>query len=126
MRDMSGPINGDHPDSLRRTLFSFEGRVSRRVWWLWGVGAMLGLGLYFTVVLRVAGATPSVAEGVVNLMLVWPAVAISAKRWHDRGKPAWWVLVALIPVVGWLWVLIENGCLAGDRSANRFGPPPLG
>ena len=35
--------------------------------------------------------------------------------------PDWWVLVALIPVVGWLWMLIENGLLPGDAGANRFG-----
>jgi uncharacterized membrane protein YhaH (DUF805 family) len=112
----------DETDSLRRLLFGFEGRIGRRTWWLWGVGAMLGLGLYFTVVLRVAGAQPSVADGLVNLLLVWPAVALSAKRWHDRGKSAWWVLVALIPGIGWLWMLIENGCLRGDTAANRYGP----
>ena len=38
---MSGPINGDEPDSLRRTLFSFEGRVPRKTFWLWGVLALL-------------------------------------------------------------------------------------
>jgi uncharacterized membrane protein YhaH (DUF805 family) len=85
---------------------------------------MLGLGLYATVLLRVAGASAPVAEGVVNLLLVWPAVALSAKRWHDRGKSAWWVLVALIPGIGWLWMLIENGCLPGAKGANRFGDAP--
>lgn len=116
---------GDEADSLRRLLFGFDGRIGRRTWWLWGVGAMLGLGLYATVLLRVAGVSAIYAEGVVNLLLVWPAVALSAKRWHDRGKSAWWVVVALIPVIGWVWMVIENGCLRGDPLGNRYGEPEV-
>jgi uncharacterized membrane protein YhaH (DUF805 family) len=114
----------DEDDSLRHLLFSLQGRIGRGTWWSWGVGAMLGLSIYFTVLLRVAGATPSIAEGLVNLLLVWPLVALSAKRWHDRGKSAWWVLVALIPGIGWLWLLIENGMLRGEAGPNRYGDAP--
>lgn len=116
---------GNDDDSLRRLLFGLDGRIGRRTWWLWGVGAMLCLAIYFGVLLRVAGASSSVTDGVVNLLLVWPMVAISVKRWHDRGKSAWWVVVALIPGIGWLWVLIENGCLRGDVGPNRYGAAPL-
>lgn len=105
-------------------LLGLEGRIGRRTWWLWGVALPLGLTLYFTVVLRVAGVSVRATEVAVNLLLLWPAVAVSVKRWHDRGKHGWWVLVALIPFVGWLWLLIENGLLRGDASANRFGDAP--
>lgn len=111
------------PD-LKPLLLSFEGRIDRRTWWLWGVGAMLGLAIYFTAVLRIAGVSAAVTDGLVNLLLVWPAVALSVKRWHDRGSSGWWVLVVLIPVIGWLWMAIANGCLPGSRGANRYGAPP--
>jgi uncharacterized membrane protein YhaH (DUF805 family) len=114
----------DDSDSPRRILFAFDGRIGRRAWWLWAVLAMLGLGLYFKVVLRVAGLSAAHTDIALNLLLLWPAVAISVKRWHDRNKSAWWVLVMLIPVVGWLWVLIENGFLRGTRGVNRFGEEP--
>jgi len=113
------------PPSLRSLLLDPRGRISRRSWWLWGVLLPLGLALYFTVVLRVAGVSPRGTDIVVNLLLLWPALAVSVKRWHDRGKSGWWVLVALIPFVGWLWLLVENGLLRGDRDTNRFGEPPL-
>ena len=110
--------------SLRALLLGLDGRIGRRSWWLWGVAVPLGLGLYFTVLLRVAGLSPRVTDIAVNLALLWPAVAVSAKRWHDRGKSAWWVLVALLPVVGWLWTLVENGLLRGDGGPNRYGQAP--
>jgi uncharacterized membrane protein YhaH (DUF805 family) len=112
----------EDPDSPRRILFSLDGRIGRRAWWLWGVLAMLGLSIYFTTLLRVAGAPVTIAEGVVNLLLVWPVVAIHAKRWHDRGKAAWWVLILLIPVLGWIWAMVECGFLRGQAGSNRFGP----
>jgi uncharacterized membrane protein YhaH (DUF805 family) len=112
------------PTSPRWILFSFEGRISRRTWWLWGVLAMLGLAAYLNVVLRVAGLSAENAELAVNALLAWPALAISVKRWHDRDKNGWWALVAFIPVIGWIWAVIANGLLAGTRGRNRFGDEP--
>jgi uncharacterized membrane protein YhaH (DUF805 family) len=109
---------------LRPLLLSMDGRVARRTWWQWAVAMPLGLSLYLTVVLRVAGLPALATEVAVNLLLLWPVVAVSVKRWHDRGKSGWWVLVALIPVIGWVWVLIENGLLRGDAGTNRFGESP--
>jgi uncharacterized membrane protein YhaH (DUF805 family) len=37
-----------------------------------------------------------------------------------------WVLIALIPFVGWFWVLIECGFVDGTMGPNRFGPSPKG
>ncbi|MBI5721865.1 MAG: DUF805 domain-containing protein [Burkholderiales bacterium] len=105
-------------------LFSAKGRISRKRFWLWGVGAMLGLGLLLHGLLAVARVRATAAEPLVNVMLLWPALAISMKRWHDRDRPGWWVLVALLPVVGWLWLLWANGVLRGTAADNRYGPPP--
>lgn len=121
---MSPALPDVDPESPRRILFSLAGRIGRRTWWLWGVAAMLGLGLYATVLLRVAGVSAATTDMLVNLLLLWPALAISAKRWHDRGKSAWWVLIVLIPFVGWVWTLIENGCLRGQAGTNRYGAEP--
>ena len=110
--------------ALRELLLGLNGRIGRRTWWLWGVALPLGLSLYFTVVLRVAGASARATDIAVNLLVLWPMIAVSVKRWHDRGKSGLWVLVALIPLVGWLWVLIENGLLRGDAQSNRFGEVP--
>lgn len=110
--------------SLSDLLLRLRGRVGRGTWWLWAIAMPLGMGLYFTVLLRVAGVSAHVTENAVNLLLLWPVLAVNVKRWHDRDKPGWWVLVNLVPVVGWLWALLENGMLTGDRDANRFGEPP--
>ncbi|GAA0752153.1 DUF805 domain-containing protein [Ideonella azotifigens] len=106
-----------------KLFFSPKGRISRRGFW----GGMLGLaalGIVLGALLNIAGFHGERVEGLVNLLLAWPAFAVSAKRWHDRDRSAWWVLVALIPVVGFLWLLVVNGLLPGMKGDNRFGPPP--
>ena len=117
----------DHdPTSPRWLLFSFEGRIGRRSWWLWSAAVLIGLSIYLTAVLRIAGLPKGTTDLLVTLLLVWPALAISVKRWHDRDKPGWWALIAFVPVVGWIWALIENGLLRGSDGVNRFGTePPL-
>ncbi|MEO0416282.1 MAG: DUF805 domain-containing protein, partial [Verrucomicrobiota bacterium] len=60
------------------------------------------------------------------LLLFWISLAVSVKRWHDRGKSGLWVLVNFIPVVGGLWELIECGCLDGDYGKNQYGLDPKG
>jgi uncharacterized membrane protein YhaH (DUF805 family) len=115
----------DHDStSPRWLLFSFEGRIGRRSWWLWSAAILIGMALYLTAVLRIAGVAKDTADLLVNLLLLWPALAISVKRWHDRDKPGWWALIAFVPVIGWIWMLIENGLLSGTAGANRFGYQP--
>lgn len=112
------------PTSPLHIFLSVRGRVSRRTFWLYGVAALLGLGLLGHALLGIAGVEQSRIEGIVNLLLVWPAIAVSAKRWQDRDRSPWWVLVTLIPVIGWAWALIDNGFVPSTPGPNRFGGVP--
>lgn len=114
----------DDRDTLPRLLLDPRGRVDRRTFWLWGVLAPMGVSLLGRALLDIARVRPDAADTFVSLLLVWPFVAVSAKRWHDRDKSGWWVLVALIPLVGWLWLMIENGFRRGTPGPNRHGPAP--
>jgi uncharacterized membrane protein YhaH (DUF805 family) len=111
----------DEPMSPQQIFFSFQGRIPRRTWWLYGVLGLLGLGLLGHTLLRVAGVSEEKADDLINLLLTWPALAVSVKRWHDRDKSGWWVLVNAVPVIGMVWTLIENGMLRGTSGPNRFG-----
>jgi uncharacterized membrane protein YhaH (DUF805 family) len=107
-----------------RVLFSLRGRVNRRTWWWYGVALPVGLGLLAHALLGIAGTAAKTAEALVNLALLWPAIAVSAKRWQDRGLSPWWVLVALVPAAGWLVALVFNGLLPGTPGPNRHGALP--
>jgi hypothetical protein len=60
----------------------------------------------------------------IALLNLWISICIMAKRYHHRGKSAWWILIALIPIIGWIWSFIELGLLRGDEGSNDNGPDP--
>ena len=111
----------DDPMSIPRILFSFRGRVPRKVFWLYGVLGPLLVSVMAEMLLGIVGVSERRAEMLTTLLLVWPCAAVSVKRWHDRDKSGWWALVYLIPLIGIVWTLIANGLLRGSVGPNRFG-----
>lgn len=107
-----------------RMLLDPRGRIGRADYWRWGVGLPLGTALLLHLLLGIARVPEGDAETAVKLLLLWPMAAVSAKRWHDRDRSGWWVLIVLVPVVGWIWALVANGLLRGMPGANRYGPDP--
>lgn len=108
-------------------LFSPTGRISRSQYWI-GVAV---LAVIFFVIGITSPGTADAATGeaaspagfcstILMLLFLWIGFAVSAKRYHDRGKPLWWVFIVLIPVIGFFWQIIELGFLPGDPGANQY------
>jgi uncharacterized membrane protein YhaH (DUF805 family) len=123
---------------MQALLFSFQGRINRAKFWLVHVAMWLVMAVVFGVVvgdaalstdpeaaLRSLGMAPGLILAVVNVLMFWVGLAVGVKRWHDRNKSGWWVLIALVPVIGPVWYLIECGLLPGTRGPNAYGPDPL-
>ena len=71
-----------------------------------------------------AGGSPYGPIVLAVVLLTAPAsISASATRLHDRGMPAWWLLLGLVPYVGGLALLVLNGFLRGDAGPNRYGHP---
>jgi hypothetical protein len=62
----------------------------------------------------------------VVVLSAWAILAAHAKRAHDLGHGAVILLWALVPVLGWLYLLYELGFKPGQAFRNRFGGQPLG
>jgi len=117
--------------SVWKLLFSFEGRIQRSRFWL-GVLCWLGIEwggyLVFAVLRRSFEAHPfgfAFLGLIWGTALTWALVAIQVKRWHDRGKSGFMVLILLVPVLGAVWSFVELGLLAGRIGTNDYGPDPL-
>jgi len=107
---------------LARRLFSFRGRAPRAAFW----SAALLLGLAFTLLL----VALEQALGRRSSLALYPpflvaALALAVRRMHDRGRSAAWLLAALVPILGPLWLLIELGLRKGTPGENPYGPDPL-
>lgn len=99
-------------------LFSFDGRISRRTYWLYFVMPLLVI--FLVVAVAVPPLSFNRAFVVLFLLAIWPALAVGAKRCHDRNHSGWYQLIALIPVIGPFVLLIELGILQGTAGPNRF------
>ena len=60
-----------------------------------------------------------------SLAVLCPSLALCFRRLHDIGKSGVWILVSLIPLVGWIWMLILL-CKDSDPGANQYGANPKG
>ena len=124
--------------AIRDLLFNFQGRVNRAKFWMAALGllvvdliliALLGSDVAMAhnqqEAFTVTGALASTALVVFLAVVTWISLAVTVKRFHDRDKTGWWVLIVFVPVIGGLWYLIECGFLRGTEGPNPFGPDPL-
>jgi len=107
-------------------LFSFRGRISRKQYWFFYLVVFLGA----FILTAFTGISTNIYEIstpqlMFMLWILWPSLAVQAKRWHDQDKSALWLLINFIPIAGPIWSLIQNGFIPGTHGPNRFGPDPL-
>ncbi|WP_425091225.1 DUF805 domain-containing protein [Tropicimonas sp. S265A] len=112
---------------------TFSGRDSRPAYWWWALSIfllMLGLGVLDAFVVAPllgidgTGENPSQPLSfLASLALILPNVAVGARRLHDIGRSGWWLLLGLIPLVGFL-VLLYFFTRPSDPGDNAFGPRP--
>jgi uncharacterized membrane protein YhaH (DUF805 family) len=102
-----------------------QGRVSRRMFWLRGVLALFIVATVAVGVLEAVGLSGEMAGGLVSLVLAWPFIAMSAKRWHDFDRSGWWTLIILVPTIGMIVNIAIDGFIRGTAGPNRYGADPL-
>jgi uncharacterized membrane protein YhaH (DUF805 family) len=141
--------------SMTQLLFSFQGRLNRKPYWMTVIATMviiIVLLLFALILIRehrfeFAGLT-LVLLVILYIPLIWIGLAIGAKRLHDRDKSAWWLLVfyaapgilstagnrmedvgfIILHIISFgisVWAFVELGCLRGTPGPNRYGPDPL-
>ena len=96
----------------------------RRTYWLHGVLSLLLLGIVINGLLAIANMDGATAAKLVNLVFLWPLIAVSVKRQHDFNFSAWWALIHFVPGIGSLVLLLVDGAMPGTLGPNRFGPDP--
>lgn len=145
-----------HP--LVQGLFSFDGRMRRSEYWLtsFGLGVFKAVltGLLALLTGQLETKDGGSASGIVELLFLWPTMAVLVKRGHDRNRSALFsigLLVAVfivamvtafsqmsggtspvliigviltVAIIGYLF--IDYGFIDGAQGPNRYGPSPKG
>lgn len=93
----------------------FNGRAKRpEFWWF----------VLFTFLVSLAlGMVSDVISGLFSLAVFVPSIAVGARRLHDTNRSGWFQLLWIIPVIGWI-VLIVFCAQEGEAGDNQFGAVP--
>ncbi|WP_299013361.1 DUF805 domain-containing protein [uncultured Polaribacter sp.] len=115
---------------VRDHYLDFKGRARRKEYWMFVlinviISAILGL-LDQTLGLNYGDHNEEgILETVYGLLVFLPSLAVTVRRLHDYGKSGWYILLILIPIIGWIWLLVWL-CMEGENKQNQWGPNPKG
>ena len=104
-------------DPIQKHYADFEGRIGRQEFWMFvlfvfGINVVIGM------------LDVDVLSMVISLGLLVPNLAMGARRLHDTGRSGWWQLIGLIPIIGWIILIIW---LATETTPadNMYGKPAV-
>lgn len=110
-----------------RNYIGFKGRARRKEFWMFTLVNFI-LICVLGLIDKMLGWERAGGEGILTtiygLLVFLPGWAVLFRRLHDTDRSAWWLLLVLIPVLGWIIIVIFN-CQRGTVGENRFGPDPL-
>ena len=64
-----------------------------------------------------------VVTGLYSLAVMIPSMAVSFRRLHDTNRSGWWVLIALVPIIGGI-VLLVFMVQDSQPNENQYGSNP--
>jgi uncharacterized membrane protein YhaH (DUF805 family) len=105
---------------VKENYANFEGRARRSEYWYFALVNII-ISVILAVIDSVIGL--SVLGGIYSLAVLVPSIAVGVRRMHDIGKSGWYLLVALIPIAGFIWLLVLL-CKEGDTGPNEYGADP--
>ncbi len=108
-----------------RRYFEVRGRSRRMEYWM------------FTLFSFIVGIVTSILDAIIgmgwdgsgplnmiaSLALLIPGFTVAFRRLHDTDRSAWWMLLMLLPIIGWIWLFVLY-ISDGTPGPNRFGPDP--
>ncbi|MBI2464375.1 DUF805 domain-containing protein [Candidatus Peregrinibacteria bacterium] len=103
----------------------FNGRSQRAEYWyfiLFNIIISIVLSIIDEFIKRNLGVSLGMS-GIYSLAVFIPVLAVSVRRLHDIGKSGWMLLINLIPLIGFIWLVV---LMAKDSNPgeNKYGPNP--
>ena len=105
---------------IKQHYADFEGRARRTEYWMFFLVNFL-ISLVLTIIGRIIHVP--IIGTLYGLAVLVPHLAVGARRLHDTGKSAWLLLIGLIPILGWIGLIVLFA-IAGDQGSNQYGPDP--
>ncbi len=98
---------------------NFNGRARRSEYW------------FYTLALFIASIVAGIIDAIIgHMILQWvlivvtivPSLSVGARRLHDTDKSGWLQLIGIIPIIGWIVLIVFYAADSGPD--NKYGPNP--
>ena len=76
----------------------FNGRASRPEYWWFA--------LFIFLASAVLSMVSNLLPGIFAVATLLPSLAVAVRRLHDTERSGWWLLVGLVPVVGFIVLIV--------------------
>ena len=101
---------GDSISTCFSKYAAFDGRASRSEFWWW---------FLFTFLVSMAtGIVSQALSALFSLAVLLPSLAVGARRLHDTDRSGWFLLLWLIPLIGWIVLVVW--AIQEGKEPNRF------
>ena len=105
----------------------FSGRSRRKEYWYFILFAA-SISIVLNIIDGLIGAYERTAgvgllSTIFSLAILIPSIAVTVRRLHDTDRSGWWVLISLVPLIGWI-VLLVFTVQESTPGSNRYGPNP--
>jgi uncharacterized membrane protein YhaH (DUF805 family) len=100
----------------------FSGRARRKEYWYF---VLFNLIIMIILTIIDLAIDSSILSTLYSLAVLIPSIAVDVRRLHDTNRTGWWLLIGLIPIIGWI-VLIIFMVQDSQKGENQYGPNPKG
>jgi uncharacterized membrane protein YhaH (DUF805 family) len=98
---------------------TFTGRATRTQYWMF----VLFYVIFYVVLSIIDNVLGTMILALIfSLALLIPSISIAARRLHDTGRSGWWQLIVLIPVIGFIVLIVF--LVLESQGDNEYGAAP--
>lgn len=121
----------NHFINVLKKYATFTGRATRSEYWyfvlIYSITYTILMGIDFAIgtfskQLMENGSFLGFLSTAYSLSLFLPSLAVTVRRLHDINKSAWWILLILVPIIGFIMLVIY--LCTNSKEDNKYGINP--
>lgn len=117
-------------EPIFKRYFDFKGKMPLKQFWINDLLIVplftFAVTFFLALLVGLEYMNSSFAEILYTLFTLFifiPTLACTIRRLRDAGKNPWWVLISIVPIVGWIWLIVllcKKGECTSRSSQFRF------